>query len=1028
MEELERAVSVALSPQADPQFKQQATQYCEQVRTSPDGWRTCLQLFTRMQPQPAETQVRFICLQILQDVVRNQSDRQTPEERAFLRQTLWQWLTTCLRPSEPAFLKNRLANLLLVMAVHHPQEWPGFFDDMMRLVSDPPQPTPGGSNNMYVDIFLRVALDVEEEVVSSLVVRTPEQLARNMAFKDAMREKAIGPWIQILYQTLAGSAHQPEIPALCLRALATYIPWIDIQLIDQPHLLRLLFELCQLEAYRNDALQCLIEIVHKGMKPAAKVALILRLKFIPFATQLVAQEPDDEILTYVERIAKFVNAQGEELLKAWNDAAQAIALHETDMQAVLFVSYQAITELLPIGIELLTHSFDETSAAVLPFLNAYTTLMKRLARIAGTHPTSNAQLRGSNAPAWRALLGALLTKMRYDPAQAYGVGGGASEEQAEFLELRKELRIAFDAMGVIDEPLFMDVVLGAIHRTLDRALATAPTALHWTDAEHALYLLYTVPETFRIPLNFSPSHATAAAAASARFSEPFAPLWTKLLSSHLITHPHPAVALMYFENVTRYAAFFEVHHDQPLLQVLHEFVGATGLHHALPAVRCRINYLFLRCVRMWRNRLVPIAPDLLVAIHDLLTIDPPTASATAAAAAASSSSAAAATPVPTGAASSGLNTATGNTSSPSSTLFDSQLYLFESVGVLIALDNVPISKQVELLRAALTPSMTAIAAHVESGAFRREPAAAPADPNDQVLQCPQTLHLHRLLMSMGSVFQGFPSWDVMERVVTRSDSADQLAALCQQILDQMLIGLNQASDRGLIREAIRSTFKRMTASLGPAVLYHIEPFLSAGLIAADSVPDMLDLLPFIGMIVFRFKASLTDTLAKLYLPLLHRLHFLLRRPPAGTDELVEQTELKRAYLTFFGNIFMADMENVLVMGENGGELMAVIEILEAIALDPADGTIQKMAFNILNRMILAWLDQTDGTPLPGFDAVVKNQIIPVLFRALLNPRLRLGDGVTLVVLSEMSAIHRHLLMCLGWAYLSYLQDTMFPAL
>jgi exportin-T len=43
---IEEAVQCALNPNADPQLKVQAMNYCDQIRTSIDGWLICLSLFT----------------------------------------------------------------------------------------------------------------------------------------------------------------------------------------------------------------------------------------------------------------------------------------------------------------------------------------------------------------------------------------------------------------------------------------------------------------------------------------------------------------------------------------------------------------------------------------------------------------------------------------------------------------------------------------------------------------------------------------------------------------------------------------------------------------------------------------------------------------------------------------------------------------------------------------------------------------------------------------------------------------------
>jgi len=47
MENLEAAVQCALSSSTNAEMKAQATQYCEQIKSSNEGWQLCLNLFIK---------------------------------------------------------------------------------------------------------------------------------------------------------------------------------------------------------------------------------------------------------------------------------------------------------------------------------------------------------------------------------------------------------------------------------------------------------------------------------------------------------------------------------------------------------------------------------------------------------------------------------------------------------------------------------------------------------------------------------------------------------------------------------------------------------------------------------------------------------------------------------------------------------------------------------------------------------------------------------------------------------------------
>ena len=77
------------------------------------------------------------------------------------------------------------------------------------------------------------------------------------------------------------------------------------------------------------------------------------------------------------------------------------------------------------------------------------------------------------------------------------------------------------------------------------------------------------------------------------------------------------------------------------------------------------------------------------------------------------------------------------------TFFESQLYLFESVGSLISILNQVPEQQVVLLRAVLTPLLSRLQANIRTSLNSEE-------------DCSVVLSAHHLIMAIGSVAKGFP--------------------------------------------------------------------------------------------------------------------------------------------------------------------------------------------------------------------------------------------------------------------------------
>jgi exportin-T len=189
-----------------------------------------------------------------------------------------------------------------------------------------------------------------------------------------------------------------------------------------------------------------------------------------------------------------------------------------------------------------------------------------------------------------------------------------------------------------------------------------------------------------------------------------------IFSIDISAYPHPSCAMQYFENITRYYQFFEVRPDQ-LPQALGTFVDTRGLHHPIKQIRTRSWYLFQRFVRSLRHKLEPYIENILSSIGDLLTVE--------------------AEPIVQ------ANTMDG-APIPAASTFDSQLYLFETVGLLISMDSLDPVKQTDYLKIVLEPLVDGIQNSISSS----------YNPDDELF----LLQLHHYIMAIGSVARGIMSF------------------------------------------------------------------------------------------------------------------------------------------------------------------------------------------------------------------------------------------------------------------------------
>jgi exportin-T len=170
--------------------------------------------------------------------------------------------------------------------------------------------------------------------------------------------------------------------------------------------------------------------------------------------------------------------------------------------------------------------------------------------------------------------------------------------------------------------------------------------------------------------------------------------------------------MQFFENIARYYQFFEQRPAQ-LPQALSAFVDTRGLHHPVKQIRTRCWYLFQRFVKNLRPKMAPYVENVLSSIGDLLSIQ--------------------AEPV----------VETNNMDGmpiPAASTFDSQLYLFETVGLLISMEGIDPMKQTEYLKIVLEPLVEGIQKSMNQ----------PVNPEDELF----LLQLHHYIMAIGSVAKG----------------------------------------------------------------------------------------------------------------------------------------------------------------------------------------------------------------------------------------------------------------------------------
>eukprot|EP00039_Didymoeca_costata_P011075 m.152352 g.152352 ORF g.152352 m.152352 type:complete len:972 (-) comp15052_c0_seq1:171-3086(-) len=585
MEQFAEAVRLLLSVEGQQQAtaiqQKEALQFLDEFKRSPDGWVQCAQIIA--DAQQGDPTLRFQSLGVLEFVIQSRYGELDAQQVALLRQALYQWSVSLAEGKivDASHIRNKVAQVLVLLFFHEfPEVWPTFFSDHISLivVGGPP----------VMDYFLRILDAIDEKIVDREISRSEAERTRNSNLKDAMRLNAMADiaetWLKCLQ---AYGETQPELCCKCLQIMKKYVTWVDINLFVNEHVIPLLFGLISSSVQlRADACNCIRGIIEKGMDGQAKSEIINRLELINYTTSWTVNIENDEENEFIVAVASLHSAMGTNLLDALNKCGG-----NPEFERV----YQAqMLACLPLMFTLLGHEYDEVSESVMPFVQDYVQYLKQRGGVPEKDNLSE-------------LIKVLFAKMRFD--DEYDFENEDDEEEAEFLEFRKNLRIIITNVAQLNQDLVLEEGLQCVRRNLEPA-AIVSGQLSPIDIELGLSVVFEMGGIVTNPFpaentNFSPMYL----------------MMTIVMDSGVNNHAHPAVALQFFEVCARLGGYFKVNQQQ-IPAALTSFLGASGLRNASSRVRSRACYLLSRFVKQHIRDLVhPFMSAVFEELQPFISVD-----------------------------------------------------------------------------------------------------------------------------------------------------------------------------------------------------------------------------------------------------------------------------------------------------------------------------------------------------------------------------------------------------------------------
>ncbi|KAF9425612.1 pre-tRNA nuclear export protein [Entomortierella beljakovae] len=920
-------------------------------------------------------------------------------------------------------LKNKFAHAVaLLFRQTYLKTWTTFFSDLLAFVAPLPQST-GKSNMKMVDLFLRILMSIDEEVVNTLSSRvsSKEENTLNINIKDRMREQDVPTLANAWYELLSEYKERNlDFAEMLFRIVGVYVG-----------------DFLMTTSIRNAAADCVTDIIKKGMKSLDKLQLISVLGIVEVLQQLDLSSDSE----FRERVARLVNNLGLQLCLIWQDTQTNPVYPPTASPT----AYTYISQLVPILLQFLRDDDNDVSEAVFGFLRETLNMFKTIKRATGSLPQEQKAL-------LRQILESIAMKMKYGEDMDWvcvAIAGGqesvgtigedsiGDEDMLDFLELRRELKRFYDQIAALSASLTTSFLHSAVTTTLTTFVnekAGGSTSSNWRDLELALYLLYLYGEAIK----GIPQFAVVPPGVGANGGKvvnpvppagaPLTPLGECLFDmckSGVSAFPHPSVSANFFEIACRYSNFFEIRPDC-IPDVLEAFVDSRGLHHPIPSNRTRAWYLFWRFSKDLKFRLTPFVQTVLTSIQDVLTIE-------------------ATLPSVLG--------SDFDLSTFKDQVFETKTYLFEAVGLLISQDSIPAQQQFEYLSAVVNPFLTEIqkslaacrAIQTSSSGPIGGDGAAEGSPRHRDLGLVWSLH-HRL-MALGSIAKGFPDVTTAKKGTTVTGTPGPCAQIFKQVAEITLVALKTLSRFEVIRSAARFTFGRLINCLGQEVQPYL-PTLITGLLQECSIMEFAEFLPFMGQVAHKFKATIMSILNELFFPLVQKVFYFLNQVPNGTDEVVALVELRKCYLAFLMGLFSSELENVFVTEVNGQHLNLILQSVLHYAQDMTDVPVSRMAFGILLKAVNSWGGQgesagangasaANGNPsgngegkleAPGFYQFMYEHILRITFEVPMKPNFDLQDGQSVLVLGEIAGLQKAIAVKQGDAFLNYLSQVYLPSI
>lgn len=530
-------------------------------------------------------------------------------------------------------------------------------------------------------------------------------------------------------------------------------------------------------------------------------------------------------------------------------------------------------------------------------------------------------------------LNTLYEQMKYPADFGYNF---SEDDDAEEEMFRIELSKVYDKLVLTSMPACLQFLCEAVNVQFVGNAAAIPTPA----AEATLRLVYRFCDGVRP----RPGLQTILQ------NDTFRNLLFTIHKSNIAQHPHGHVLCLYYEIVVRYAPIFTSRKDPQsaaLLLPIFDSMTTGGLQHSDARVRSRCCYLLSRLVNATLDLLSPVVESSLGGIQRFLEQNYQTL------------------------------------------LMDDILFLYETMGLLIAKTRQEKANQQRYLVAALLPVLQSMDRSLEQG----------GTVEVEILYESMTVAIAAVAYISKGFRRPFPA---MQEVFGST-------------LPTVLRVLEKGSTNDELRNKTMIYLQRMVQCKANGLLSYMGQFLGI-LVAKATSDDVLFVSQLVSNVCSSFTTEAFPVINAVVLPFLHRCEALIVENQSSSNVEDEaphvETETMRIQKIMFSvlqHIVSKNLSSVLVSEQNLGSFAAILELVSRGACEHMEASTRKGCIRFFLDLTLQWIvpSQPEGVSNQQCELLLKlvsQRLLPEFLTSILTKPFDINDANNVRLLSEFCAL------------------------